>query len=138
QGKVYQWFQLTFPDGRQGWVRDDLLSLNGDGSEYGYGVLAPNTFAFAVSRQEAIAVTPAPAPSQPAPPAPSNPAPAPMPVAAPAPAATSVIETIDPAPASTPLTNIDRIRTAAFNITAGFEGGGYATYQNYDAGIISY
>ena len=27
---------------------------------------------------------------------------------------------------------------ASFNITEGFEGGGYATYQNYDKGIVSY
>jgi len=33
----------------------------------------------------------------------------------------------------------DRIRRAAFNITAAFEGGkGYANYQTYDAGVISY
>ncbi|MBK8026554.1 MAG: chitosanase [Chloroflexi bacterium] len=32
----------------------------------------------------------------------------------------------------------DRVRLAAFNITAGFEGGGYGTYQNRDAGIVSY
>ena len=32
----------------------------------------------------------------------------------------------------------DRVRKAAFNITAGFEGGGYATYQNRDDGVISY
>jgi hypothetical protein len=32
----------------------------------------------------------------------------------------------------------ERERKAAFNITAGFEGGGYATFQTYDAGIISY
>ncbi|MCC6905560.1 MAG: chitosanase [Anaerolineae bacterium] len=33
----------------------------------------------------------------------------------------------------------ERIRLAAFNITSGFEGGlGYANYQTYDAGIISY
>lgn len=30
------------------------------------------------------------------------------------------------------------MRKAAFNITAAFEGGGYATYQTYDSGIISY
>jgi len=41
-----------------------------------------------------------------------------------------------PAPSFTD--NIERVRTAAFNITAGFEGGGYPTFQNYDAGIISY
>lgn len=33
---------------------------------------------------------------------------------------------------------IERIRKAAFNITIGFEGGAYSTYQNYDAGIVSY
>ena len=32
----------------------------------------------------------------------------------------------------------DRIRLASFNITEGFEGGGYASYQNYDTGIVSY
>ncbi len=31
-----------------------------------------------------------------------------------------------------------RVRVAAFNITARFEGGGYHTYQNYDSGIISF
>lgn len=30
------------------------------------------------------------------------------------------------------------IRDIAFNITAGFEGAGYSTYQNYDSGIVSY
>ncbi len=32
----------------------------------------------------------------------------------------------------------DRVRKASFNITLGFEGGAYNTYQNYDAGIVSY
>lgn len=32
----------------------------------------------------------------------------------------------------------ERIRKASFNITVGFEGGAYSTYQNYDAGIVSY
>lgn len=32
----------------------------------------------------------------------------------------------------------ERERKAAFNITSGFEGGGYATFQTYDAGIVSY
>lgn len=32
----------------------------------------------------------------------------------------------------------ERVRKASFNITAGFEGGGYATYQNRDDGIVSY
>lgn len=37
-----------------------------------------------------------------------------------------------------PPSDPDRVRKAAFNITAGFEGGGYATYQNRDDGVISY
>ncbi len=32
----------------------------------------------------------------------------------------------------------ERIRQAAYHITAAFEGSGYASYQNADAGIISY
>ncbi|MBE2184005.1 MAG: chitosanase [Anaerolineae bacterium] len=32
----------------------------------------------------------------------------------------------------------ERTRLAAFNITAGFEGGGYETYQDYDTGVVSY
>ena len=34
--------------------------------------------------------------------------------------------------------SLDRVRRAAFAITSAFEGGGYATYQTYDSGIISY
>ena len=37
-----------------------------------------------------------------------------------------------------PTNDPERVRKASFNITAGFEGGGYATYQNRDDGIISY
>lgn len=37
-----------------------------------------------------------------------------------------------------PSADVERIRQAAFNITASFEGRGYASYQSYDAGIISY
>ncbi len=33
---------------------------------------------------------------------------------------------------------LENIRRAAFNITAGFEGTGYAAYQTYDKGIVSY
>lgn len=44
-----------------------------------------------------------------------------------------------PAVSATPsAADQERIRRAAFNITAAFEGGGYATYQNYDSGIVSY
>lgn len=43
----------------------------------------------------------------------------------------------DSSPTPTPDTE-ERVRKAAFNITSGFEGGGYSTYQNYDDGIVSY
>lgn len=130
QGKVYQWFLLAFPNG-EAWVRDDLLAIKGDGSAFGYTPLAREEFAFALTRQTVAApgITPA----------------VPMPVVAPAPATPAPIPTAPPpavAPTpiitSTPLTDLERVRIAAFNITAGFEGGGYATYQNYDSGIISY
>ncbi len=39
-GKVYQWFKLAFPDGQTGWMRDDLLEIQGDCTAFGYG-LAP-------------------------------------------------------------------------------------------------
>jgi hypothetical protein len=132
QGKVYQWFQLIFPNGRHAWVRDDLLAISGDGSAYGYGLVQTPTFAFTLTRTQAVAPAPAPAPAAPVPAAaPAAPAPSPAPAAPPAP----VPDTPPPAPA---LSDPERVRIAAFNITAGFEGGGYATYQNYDAGIVSY
>lgn len=50
-----------------------------------------------------------------------------------------------PTPAATltrvarkPVQDVERIRKAAFNITGSFEGSGYASYQSYDAGIVSY
>jgi hypothetical protein len=64
---------------------------------------------------------------------------APAPVA-PAPAAPPLVTPPVPAPAAAPAKpeSADRVRLASFNITAGFEGGGYPTFQNYDSGIISY
>lgn len=120
QGKLYQWFQLAFPDGRAAWVRDDLLAIAGDGRAFGYNLIERQDFAFAFQRQTApqpvAAPTPAPA---------ANPTPIPAP-------------TPPSGPAAPPMPLPERVRFAAFNITSGFEGGGYATYQNYDAGLISY
>jgi hypothetical protein len=56
QGQVYKWFNLTFGDGRTGWVRDDLLDLEGDLTQFGYGTYAARTFAFSAG-------TPAPKPA---------------------------------------------------------------------------
>ena len=41
-------------------------------------------------------------------------------------------------PNQPPPDSIVRVRGAAYNITVGFEGGAYNTYQNYDAGIVSF
>jgi hypothetical protein len=135
--KVYQWFQLEFPDGQRAWVRDDLLSVIGDGVRFGYDVLDEETFAFVLTRHEVIPpgaeVMAAPTPS----PAPTPVAPAPPP-APPTPLAPAPVAPEPAPPVDDPLLSEDRIRAAAFNITHAFEGGGYASYQNYDDGIVSY
>ena len=55
QGKIYQWFQLEFPDGQRAWVRDDLLAVTGDGLRFGYDVVNEETFAFVLPRRDVIA-----------------------------------------------------------------------------------
>lgn len=55
-GQVYQWFQITLEDGRQGWVRDDLIDIEGDGRSFGYGFYATRTYAFNASKQVLAAV----------------------------------------------------------------------------------
>jgi hypothetical protein len=35
-GKTHQWFHLTFHDGRTGWARDDLVSIQGECGRFGY------------------------------------------------------------------------------------------------------
>lgn len=49
-GKTYCWFQLQFADGRTGWVRDDLVEVEGDGSPFGYGFVAQRQQAFRLIR----------------------------------------------------------------------------------------
>lgn len=56
-GKTYCWFQLQFTDGRTGWVRDDLIEVEGDGSAFGYGFVAQRQQAFRLARTVS---TPAP------------------------------------------------------------------------------
>src|SRR5215813_9937774 len=50
QGKVYNWLKVTFPSGQAGWARDDLVEVSGDGTAFGYGVVANNMLAFALNR----------------------------------------------------------------------------------------
>lgn len=158
-GKVYQWMRVTFPNGQSGWVRDDLVDVIGDGSPFGYGVVGQLTPAFSLKRTQVIApvgqvstpvvpVVPATtSPSPAAPPAavsvpqpvPTTPIAAPVPVPAPVtPTPAPAVTTPAPIAAPLPADTTDRVRKAAFNITGAFEGGGYATYQTYDAGIVSY
>jgi hypothetical protein len=49
-GKTFQWFRLSFPNGQQGWVRDDLVQIVGDGRPYGYVIIPIATYAFSLRR----------------------------------------------------------------------------------------
>ncbi len=62
QGKVYQWLRMRFEDGREGWVRDDLLDLlPGDFSALGYGHVRAQVYAFSLTRNPSVPpVTPEP------------------------------------------------------------------------------
>lgn len=53
-GKIYQWFQLSFPDGRAGWIRDDLIEVTGDGTRLGYSLVTQPTLAFDLVRRTVI------------------------------------------------------------------------------------
>lgn len=79
-GKVYQWIKLTLPTGGEGWVRDDLIEVEGDGTPFGYPMLLVPAVAFSIQRRIAAVAggvnQPPPAPVQP-PPAPVQPPPAP-------------------------------------------------------------
>lgn len=48
--KVYQWFRLVFHGGAVGWVRDDLLEIEGDMRFWGYPALIARTFAHSLVR----------------------------------------------------------------------------------------
>ncbi len=84
QNKTYVWFKLRFPDGREGWARDDLIEIIGDGSTFGYPVITTRTFAFTLNRS-AVTSAPAPVNTTPSTPPPATVAPAPVIPAAPAP-----------------------------------------------------
>src|SRR4051812_16386480 len=106
------WLRLDVLGGVGAWVSSDRINIQGDCSTVGYGVVAQPTQASSLPRSET------PKSPQPQPP---KPTPTPTPV-----------------PVPTPVDTLNRVRLAAFNITSGFEGGAYDTYQTYDAGIVSY
>ena len=49
-GRVYNWFHLEFPDGQQGWLRDHIIGIEGDFSQFGYGYVAPQKHAYLLIR----------------------------------------------------------------------------------------
>jgi len=223
-GKLHYWIKIAFPGGADGWVRDDLVQIEGDCAKFGYsdGLVKTRAFDLTIDANvpkpgpaEAEDVTAPPAiPSAPAVPAiPSAPV-ATIPTTSSTPAiqvtepdnkqfeasgrvrirsaatlrgthlgwvdATTVID-VDPKSRTeadnyiwwkhangwsaersidgrqiflqsplvvggpvVPITSregfddLNRIKLASYAITGAFEGSGYAAYNNYDAGIISY
>lgn len=222
-GKVHYWIQIAFPGGADGYVRDDLIAIEGDCAKFGYsdGLERTRAFDLTVSTSQASTAPAAPTPQSTAPAVPtatttSSTAPA-VPTAPSTPAttttSTSAVEAkkfeatgkvrirssaslrgqhlgwlnatteieVDPnsrteadgyiwwqhaggwsaekssngrqvflQPALviggpvTPITSregfddLNRIKMASYAVTGNFEGSGYAAYNNYDAGIISY
>lgn len=133
QGKIYQWFQVRLPDGATGWVRDDLVEITGECGEFGYGDLEEAVRPFSMRRVE-LEIQPIVVLSDPN----AKRATATL-KGQTSPEPTTPVSVPDPEPAPEPSpSDEDRARTAAFNITSGFEGGGYPAFQVYDAGIISY
>ncbi len=59
-GKAYSWFKIYFPDGRVGWVRDDLVDVVGDLAVFGYGKVERQTMAFNLTRELVQIVEPTP------------------------------------------------------------------------------
>jgi uncharacterized protein YraI len=50
-GRTHQWLKVAFPDGREGWVRDDLVTVQGDGRTFGYEILSSARLAFELIRK---------------------------------------------------------------------------------------
>ncbi|MFN8371689.1 MAG: SH3 domain-containing protein [Anaerolineae bacterium] len=116
-GKADQWIKVRTEAGLVGYVSAGFLKV-----EVGFQAApAATTASTSATQPAAAASTPAPSP------APAATQPAAQPVTQPA---VSVA-----APSANDET---RIRRAAFAITAAFEGHGYAAFQNFDSGVISY
>lgn len=49
-GRVYQWFNLQFPDGNTGWMRGHVVGLQGDFTQWGYGVVGKCVHAYTLVR----------------------------------------------------------------------------------------
>lgn len=58
-GRIYQWFELRFPDGKTGWMRGHVIGIQGDFSAYGYGIIGQTTHAYTLIRDMSKVSTPA-------------------------------------------------------------------------------
>ncbi|MGJ3240819.1 MAG: SH3 domain-containing protein [Anaerolineae bacterium] len=133
EGKVYQWFKLQFDGGAVGWVRDDLLEIEGDCTHFGYPDLSERTFAFTLTRHQANAPTQSETPAQPETSKPTGAVwQAPGPTTEPVMAPTLVTGGFPDA-----VQDLERVRKVAFLITASWEGG-FRAINTYDSGIVSY
>lgn len=133
-GKIYQWFKLRFPGGAVGWVRDDLLYLQGDATSWGYPDLFERTWVFAMQRQ----VQPTHQPAQPIHPVQPSQSVQPVRPVQPSQPAQPIQPVAQASHGTTVAGQGERVKRVAFGITAAFEGTGYKAYNNYDAGIVSY
>jgi murein DD-endopeptidase MepM/ murein hydrolase activator NlpD len=100
QGQTYRWFFLTFADGRNGWVRDDLLDVQGNLTAFGYPIVPLRGFAFSVAKNlppptsGTVPLSPPPVVVSPPPAAPPATPPPPASPPATVPASTSCIGTV--------------------------------------------
>lgn len=146
EGKVYEWFKLQFDGGAVGWIRDDLLEIEGDCTAFGYPDLSELTFAFALTRNKNVApvstMTPeteTPETTESVPTSTTRVAKTTgtvwqTPGATTEPVMTPVLATGDFLDATE---DTERVRKVAFRFTASWEGG-FSAINTYDSGIVSY
>lgn len=103
-GSVYQWFKLRFPNGQEGWLRSHILTIRGDLTRFGYGIVSHAIYAYRLQRvmgHQAPVAPPPPPPAVVPPVSQDKPTPPPAPVpppAAPVPPAPSKPPAPTPAP----------------------------------------
>jgi glycosyl hydrolase family 46 len=151
-GKTYQWFQLQFDGGAIGWIRDDLIEVQGNLTRFGYPDLSEHSFAFAMLRgtpvitseaetTEATTETETTTETQDSQETETTtspsvktgaiwqaPGPTTVPILAP------ILATGDFPDASA---DIERVKKISFQFTAAWEGG-FRAINTYDSGIVSY
>lgn len=116
-GKIYQWFKLEFHGGAVGWVRDDLMEVRGDLNAFGYPDNNEYIYAHGLTRVisenvDSVSELPIVTPTE--------------------------LEPVDDSEFPDALDDTERVQQASLRLTGAFEGHGYATYQNFDSGVVSY